>query len=131
MLLREVQTVGKRIQYLLICVTSAALLTCAEEEKTKDSPASPVVDYTETRQPCADRNQHRNLYFGDLHVHTRLSFDAYGYEVRTTPAQAYGFAKGEELYLPPLDTEGRGTRLVRLLPTPGFRRLDGPSRIPR
>lgn len=95
MLLREVQTVGKRIQYLLLCVTSAALLTCTEEEKTKDSPNSPVVDYTETRQPCTDRNRNRNLYFGDLHVHTRLSFDAYGYEVRTTPAQAYGSPKAK------------------------------------
>ena len=122
---------GKRIHYLLLCVTSAALLTCTEEEKTKDSPTSPVVDYTETREPCADRNRNRNLYFGDLHVHTRLSFDAYGYEVRTTPAQAYGFAKGEELYLPPLDTEGRGTRLVRLATTPGFCRTDGSSGIPR
>jgi len=114
MLLPEVQPVGNRIQTLLICVTSAALLTCTEEEQTRDAPTTPVVHYTETRQPCADRNEQRNLYFGDLHVHTRLSFDAFGYEVRTTPAQAYGFAKGAELYLPPLDAEGRGTRLVRL-----------------
>jgi hypothetical protein len=114
MIWMEVQTVDNRIQTLLILATSAALLTCAAEEKTKNGSTNPVVHYTEKRQPCADRNKDRNLYFGDLHVHTRLSFDAYGYEVRTTPAQAYGFAKGEELYLPPLDSEGRGTRLVRL-----------------
>src|SRR6185503_8870022 len=27
-------------------------------------------------------NADRNAYFGDLHVHTGLSFDAYGYNVR-------------------------------------------------
>jgi hypothetical protein len=50
----EVQTVGNRIQALPILSTSAALLTCTAEEKTKDGPTSPVVHYTETREPCPD-----------------------------------------------------------------------------
>ena len=39
----------------------------------------------------------RNAYFGDLHVHTQLSFDAYIFNVRRTPDDAYRFAKGETI----------------------------------
>ena len=43
-----------------------------------------LVTYTEQREPCDCRNENKNLYFGDLHAHTRLSFDAYVY-VRAQP----------------------------------------------
>ncbi len=39
----------------------------------------------------------RNAYFGDLHVHTGLSFDAYIFNVRATPDDAYRFAKGDTI----------------------------------
>ena len=39
----------------------------------------------------------RNAYFGDLHVHTHLSFDAYIFNVRRTPDDAYRFGKGEAI----------------------------------
>lgn len=39
-------------------------------------------------------NPERNAYFGDLHVHTELSFDAYLFGTRRTPNDAYEFAKG-------------------------------------
>jgi hypothetical protein len=65
-------------------------------------------------EPCPERNPLRNVYFGDLHVHTRNSFDAYLWDTRTTPTQAYEFARGQPLSLPPLDADGNGTRTVRL-----------------
>ncbi len=104
--------------YLTRCLFSISalimVLACSENGTETANPARALVTYTDDRAPCTGRNPKRNLYFGDLHAHTRLSFDAYGYEVRTTPAQAYAFAKGEELVLPPLDPEGKGTRRVRL-----------------
>jgi len=39
----------------------------------------------------------KNAYFGDLHVHTSWSFDAFIYNTRTTPDDAYRFAKGEAI----------------------------------
>jgi hypothetical protein len=64
--------------------------------------------------PCPQRNALRNVYYGDLHVHTGYSFDAYLWENRRSPADAYRFARGEPALLPPLDAHGNGTRLVRI-----------------
>ncbi len=75
---------------------------------------APLVRYTETREPCANRNALRNPYFGELHLHTALSFDAYIFQNRLRPADAYRFARGEALRLAPLDAMGNGTRNVQL-----------------
>jgi Protein of unknown function (DUF3604) len=69
---------------------------------------------TERRAPCADHNPLRNPYFGDTHVHTALSFDASALGVRTTPREAYRFARGEEIGIRPFDDEGRALRHARL-----------------
>ena len=45
-------------------------------------------------------NPLRNAYFGDLHVHTRFSMDAYIFEVRASPDDAYRFARGAPLLHP-------------------------------
>ena len=91
-------------------LTTATVLTgCTPPEPPPAPPA-----YVEARQPCADRSPLRRAYFGDLHVHTRNSFDAWAFEVRVTPEQAYAFAQGQEVRLPPLDGNGEGTQRLRL-----------------
>ena len=45
----------------------------------------------------ADYNENRNAYFGDLHIHTSWSFDAFINNVRTTPDDAYNFGKGQPI----------------------------------
>lgn len=45
----------------------------------------------------ADEAARRQALFGDVHVHTALSFDAYIFGVRRTPDDAYRYALGEPI----------------------------------
>jgi hypothetical protein len=50
--------------------------------------------------------QQRNLYFGDLHLHTNYSLDAYGVgNTFMSPDLAYRFARGIPVYHKTLDTK--------------------------
>ena len=63
---------------------------------------------------CTQYNPLNNPYFGDTHVHTTLSADAYLVGTETTPQQAYEFAKGTQLGLHPFDQFGAPTRFVQI-----------------
>ncbi|HNN97036.1 MAG TPA: DUF3604 domain-containing protein, partial [Pseudomonadota bacterium] len=78
--------------------------------------AAPAPDepYVEAREPCAAADPLRRLFFGDLHIHTSYSFDAHAFDVRHTPDDAYRFARGAALRLPPLGPDGEGTQTVQL-----------------
>jgi hypothetical protein len=55
---------------------------------------------------CSAIAQERNLYWGDLHLHTNYSLDAYGVgNTYVTPDQAYRFARGISIYHKVLDTK--------------------------
>ena len=45
--------------------------------------------------PYAGRNFPTQVYWGDTHLHTGMSFDAGSFGARLMPADAYRFARGE------------------------------------
>ena len=47
--------------------------------------------------PYVDRDYPENVYWGDTHLHTYLSGDAYSMGTSITPDQAYRFARGETI----------------------------------
>ena len=61
--------------------------------------------------PYANRNFPTEVYWGDSHVHTALSFDAGAFGNRLGPEEAYRFAKGQQV----TSTNGGPARLARPL----------------
>ena len=76
----------KLLGWFLAGLSVVWLALPAEAQETK--PYSPYVG----------RDFPMNVYWGDTHLHTSLSFDAYG-DGNTTkgPDYAYRFAKGEQV----------------------------------
>ncbi|GEM_PF-620000 len=65
-------------------------------------------------QTCVHHTPERQPFFGDVHVHSVLSFDAYLFDTRNGPRDAYRFARGEAVGLPPLDAFSEPTRTHQL-----------------
>lgn len=76
-------------------------------------PAAPPAGHSYSREPCDDVDPHKRALFGNLHVHTALSSDAYAFDTRLRPDDAYAFAKGETVKLPP-NSAGDGTRPLQI-----------------
>lgn len=76
-------------------------------------PATPPAGHSDSREPCDEIDPHKRALFGNLHVHTALSSDAYAFDTRLRPDDAYAFAKGTVVKLPPNDLEG-GSRSLQI-----------------
>ena len=103
----------------MLGLCAAALLAgCSEPEavwgEENANSASKALDFRTQEVFEADLttisrksqpNSARNAYFGDLHVHTTYSFDAYAFGTVATPADAYRYAKGQAITLPDANGE--------------------------
>jgi hypothetical protein len=69
---------------------------------------------TEPHAACDAFNVVRNAYFGDTHVHTTHSVDAVLFNTLNTPRDAYRFALGQPIGLPPYDASGNPARTIQL-----------------
>jgi hypothetical protein len=83
---------------LLTALGGLTLGACQAEQRT-DAPTSPAPKAENTARTDG-YSPTKNAYFGDLHIHTKNSFDAYIFNVRTTPADVYKFALGENVRHP-------------------------------
>jgi hypothetical protein len=88
------------------------LLGCSEPRDTGpvEAPAEAALS-VEVGPSCAVHDPLRQAFFGDVHIHTSYSMDAYTADVRATPADAYRFARGEPIAL----AGGRTAQLERPL----------------
>ena len=76
---------------------AALIAGCAQPDEGAKPEAAAARDAATQEAPAVDSNPNRNAYFGDLHVHTFYSLDAFIFGTRATPHDAYRYAKGESL----------------------------------
>ena len=69
------------------------------EVQQRPIPQVFAADLT-TQSISPARNATRTALFGDLHIHTRYSFDAFAFGTIATPSDAYRYAKGEAIKHP-------------------------------
>ena len=73
-------------------------------DKMRSDSATEIINYGPDEEKSSrlkpKPNIDRNPYYGDLHVHTKHSFDAYIFGVTATPNDAYRYAKGEGITHP-------------------------------
>ena len=90
---------------LLIILIIAAILTylfISEPKKANLTPVSNLISDKATLSKHIDESiattySLKNVFFGDLHVHTSLSYDAYLGGNIAGPNEAYRYAKGEAI----------------------------------
>ena len=88
----------------------ALTLTVASVGCSKDNAPAATDEFGR----CADFDPLRQVFWGDTHIHTELSFDANMQGTRTTQDDAYAFARGEPIALQPYDEDGTPTRMAAI-----------------
>ena len=81
-------------------MTAALLVTLAchgQEGRSQpaSSESSPAKNTTASASAVPTPNPLKNAYFGDLHLHSGYSMDAFVFGTRTTPEDSYRYALGE------------------------------------
>ncbi|MHA7838409.1 MAG: DUF3604 domain-containing protein [bacterium] len=100
----------------VVALALAPVLLAISSSEAEPISSAPETAFrrTESREPCADSDPLRRPFFGDTHVHTTFSFDAWGQGTLVRPRDAYRYARGETIGLQPYDEQGNPSTWVRL-----------------
>lgn len=83
---------------LLILCTIVILTACQQEQEQ----ATEATTSTKDESTAIEKNPNKNLYWGDTHLHTNYSSDAFLFgTIMANPDEAFRFAKGEMMVYPP------------------------------
>lgn len=106
----EIRAMPHRLRdFALVLLWTVQIAACHPGGGGAATPAEPggrgaeaPAGESAAAQPVSPHNAvgTRNAYFGDLHVHTGFSMDAFVINVRTNPDDAYRYARGEPLMHP-------------------------------
>jgi hypothetical protein len=92
---------GASLLVLAACGQNRSEQRASQAEGGNQPAAAAMAAAPVTAEPAAEAaiagNPDRNAYFGDVHVHTSLSFDAFTNGTRTTPKDAYDWAQGQTI----------------------------------
>ncbi len=109
-----IMTNRKSVRFLtLLALTACSTLTATAQDSGEltQEDAERIHASQPPYSPYAGRNFPTRPYFGDTHLHTGFSFDAGAFGCRLNPADAYRFARGEEI----MASSGQPVRLSRPL----------------
>ena len=82
---------------LLLFATATLILSLSGCSKKPEAPtATQQTAQTQSAEARPPRNPLKNAYFGDLHLHTGYSMDAFAFGTRTTPEDSYKYAHGRD-----------------------------------
>ncbi len=83
--------------FSVLLAAAAFILSASGCSKPVDQTSAPTEKGAPTATAGArpPRNPLRNAYFGDLHLHSGYSMDAFAMGTRTTPDDAFRYAMGE------------------------------------
>ncbi len=74
---------------------------CTPKQPMTDADEAPAVAEAPEPEATIEKSPLKNAYFGELHIHTAYSLDAYIFGTHDNdPFVAYRFAKGEEVDMP-------------------------------
>jgi hypothetical protein len=90
-------------------------LGCGSEAVDPTEFQAAAAPASAPREACANQEPLGRALFGDLHVHTSLSTDAWNYDLEVRPHGAYDYAFGGEIELPRADGTTVKTRIDRPL----------------
>jgi len=98
-----VRNMSKRVSGSIVVIALMAMgIGCSEGEGASrvQAVAEPIAPTHQLASVPAGLEGQRYAYFGDLHVHTTYSMDAFQFGTLATPDDAYRYAQGEVIKHP-------------------------------